>query len=640
MQLPAETSRKTAMERRITATGDSGRGVVPLMLVVIVAAVLAAWSNALEAAFVLDDVVQIVERQRRLVEWWPLSESLRYEQRPLTYFTLVIDHAMWPSDPWGFHLTNILLHAAAAGLLFLAVREAARRLGTAGSDWIAFATALLWSLHPVQTSAATYVIQRAEILLAIGAFLAAWCLLRSMREGAGVLWRVLVPLAVLLSMLSKPTAVAVPPILLLLDWTVSGDAPRNLLRRRGVVHAMNFAAILLIIPLGVLPGLFETGDGPTGAGLGVAGTTPTDYARMQVTAIGLYTSLAFWPDALSIDHGRSALDSRSLDLLGWLVIAVAAGSSILGVMLRRWWALPGAVLLISLAPTSSIVPLADPVAEHRMYLAGLSFVIVAVAATAWLARRFGNAVPAGRHAIAAAMIALLAGVAVAEGVRTRQRNLDYIAPERLWEEVLARRPDDRRALLNRSHALIAQDRHEEARADLERLLGDSSGDVLAGLNLAILELRLGNPDEALPHIDRAVSAYPLLVVARSARGDALAMLGRHTEAIVEYEIATRRQPSNPMIRLALGNALAEDGRLDEAVSSFEIAARLADRSGNRPLAASAHFNAGNMHFVAERYERAGASYAQALARDPDHAEAARWRSEASRYAAEQAGSSP
>jgi tetratricopeptide (TPR) repeat protein len=633
----------TVPQGRITDHRVGSSGVVWWMLAVLGLANVLAWSNALDGAFVLDDVVHIVEDQKRLVEWWPLSESLRFEQRPLTFLTLVADHARSVADPRGYHLTNVVLHLLAAAALFLAMREIARRLEAPGADWIAFATALLWSLHPLQTAAATYVIQRAEILLAIGGFTAAWCLLRSMREGAGLAWRIATPIAVAFAMLSKPTALVLPPILIALDWMVSGDRLGALLRRRGLVHAANVATWLLLIPLGVLPGLVETSDGPTGVGLGVAGTTPWEYARMQVAAVGLYTTLAIWPAGLSIDHGRSALESTGLDLLGWIVIAAAALSALLGLVRRRWWGLPGAILLIGLAPTSSIVPLADPAADHRMYLPLVAFAVLVASAGVVLVEFLARAMPVRRLAIRGAGLLVLAGLAVAEGVRTRDRNLDYVQPERLWSEVLERRPDDRRARLNRSHALIASGRPEEARGDLEILLAASSADVLAGLNLALLELERGNAASVMPLLDRAVEANPRLPVARSARGDALMMLGRPGAALADYEVAARRQPSNPLVRLAIGNALAELDRLDEAAATFEIAADLAERAGDPALAASAHFNAGNMHFIAERYDLAVRSYEAALRRNPEHPEAARWRDEARTFASGEpgeAGASP
>jgi tetratricopeptide (TPR) repeat protein len=640
MPLQDAPTATTPTEGRITERTAERSALRWAMLAVLVLANVVVWANALEGAFVLDDVVHIVERQKRLAEWWPLSESLRYEQRPLTFFTLVADHARWVDDPWGYHLTNVILHLLAVVALFLATGEIARRLGAAGADWIAFATALLWSLHPLQTAATTYVIQRAEILLALWAFLAAWYLLRSMREGSSLAWRVATPIAVAMAMLSKPTALVIPPILLVLDWTISGDPLRDLLRRRGPVHAANFATWLLLIPLGVLPGLVETADGPTGVGLGVADTTPWDYARLQVAAVGLYAKLAIWPVGLSIDHGRSALESTALDLLGWFVIGAAALSALGGVVRRRWWGLPGAILLIGLAPTSSIVPLADPAADHRMYLPLVAFVAIVAAGGATLVERLARAMPTQRVPIGAAGLLLLASIAVAEGARTRDRNLDYAAPERLWTEVLERRPDDRRARLNRSHALIASGRHEEARGDLEFLLAASSADVLAGLNLALIELQEGNAAWALPRLDRAVQMHPLLPVARSARGDALMMLGRFEEALGEYEVATRRQPSSPFVRLAMGNALSELGRFDEAAAVFETASQLADRAGDPGVAASAMFNAGNMHFIAERYEIAVQRYEAALQRNPEHAEAARWRDEALQFASETTEPSP
>lgn len=613
------------------ASPSGGR--VWLMAIVLLLANLAAWHASLEAGFVFDDHVRIVEDERRFASPWPLSQSLRFEQRPLTYLSLAANYAVGGLEPRGYRVANLLLHLLTVVAIFAAVREGARRWWSACDrrcDWIGFAAALVWSLHPLQAAAMGQVVQRAEVLTSLFTILAAWSLLRSMRDGASILWRIAVPLAVAAAILSKPTAAVAPLLLLAIDRCVSRERVKTMLARRGWVHAANFACLLILPAVGAIAPLLASGEGPKGAGLGVAGTTPLEYASLQVRAIGRYLELTIWPAQLSIDHGREALASSHLAIVGGAAIVVAAATALVGFVKGRWWGVPGAILLLALAPTSSVVPLADVVAEHRMHLAlAAPAILLAVAGVAIAARAHRGPAPAGLVA-AIAGLTLLAGIAIAEGLRTHRRMLDHVEPARLWSEVLARRPDDLRALVNRSHASIEAGDLDSAARDLARLEAIAPTDPRVLVNLAIVDLDAGDAASAIVRLDRAVAAMPRSAAAHVARGDALRMLDRPREAAFAYAAAEKLRPSDPLVPLARGNALAELDRVDEALECFLRAATAAERVDRPGLAASAYFNAGNMHFIAERYAEAQASYRIALDRNPDHSEAAVWLDEAGR----------
>lgn len=632
---PDRSEREGSITKRAGGDRDASahRGRVWLLTLVLLLANLAAWSASLQAGFVFDDHVRIVEEERRLANPWPLSHSLRFEQRPLTYLSLAANYAAGGLEPRGYRVVNLLIHLLAAAALFAAVREGARRWWSVGDwrgDWIGFATALLWSLHPLQAAAMGQVVQRAEMLASLGTIVAAWSLLRSMREGASIAWRIAVPIAVAAAMLSKPTAVIVPVLLLVVDRCVSGENVKTLLARRGWTHAANFACLAILPAVGAIAPLVASGDGPKGAGLGVAGLTPFEYATLQVRAIGLYVELSAWPTRLSIDHGREALASMHLAVLGGLAIVPAAATAIAGLLKGRWWGVPGAIFLLTLAPTSSIVPLADVAAEHRMHLALAAVAIVIAAAGVGIVGRARRASTSAGVVAAVACMLFLAGSAIAEGLRTHRRMLDHVEPARLWSEVLERRPDDLRALLNRAHASIQAADLEAAASDLAQLESMAPTDPRVLVNLAILDLEAGNAAAALVRLDRAVAAMPKSAAAHMARGDALRMLGRPREAAFAFAAAEDLRPSDPLVPLARGNALAELERFDEAIECFLRAADAASRVARSDLAASACFNAGNMHFIAERYAEARALYGRALAYDATHPEAAAWREEAAR----------
>lgn len=110
--------------------------------------------------------------------------------RPLQRLTYIFDYQFFFFDPWGYHLSSIVLHALSAGALFLMARAFMARFSPAGiaTFWPALATALIWAVHPLHTSAVTYVSGRADPLAALFCFLGLTVALNALRNPL-VNWR-------------------------------------------------------------------------------------------------------------------------------------------------------------------------------------------------------------------------------------------------------------------------------------------------------------------------------------------------------------------------------------------------------------------------------------------------------------------
>ena len=198
------------------------------------------------------------------------------------------------------------------------------------------------------------------------------------------------------------------------------------------------------------------------------------------------------------------------------------------------------MFFLTLAPTSSVVPIASEVgAERRMYLALAPLVVLAVS-LAWLAiERLRARWPARSRTIFYAA-ACTAGVVVAAlAVRTVFRNREYATPMSLWESVVARRPHGR-ARFALANELVGEGRH----------------------------------DEAIAHLREAVHDFP---DARAGLGTELFAQGRTVEAIGVLDPFVRANPSNPNripARLLLGQALLSQGQFDESASQFKAVLEL------------------------------------------------------------------
>jgi len=594
------------------------RSTLVLHLVIIVAG-LAVYANAIGAAFVFDDVPQIVERSDELSG--DLRRLFRGDRRPATTATLAANHALGGLDPRGYHAVNVLLHIAAAGVLFGLVRRIVPP--ERGATMVGFAAALLWVVHPLQTEAVTYVIQRAEVMAALAMLVVLYAVLRAARGRRPAAWWAVAFVACALGMASKPTMIVAPVIALLFDGLVVSSSWGEALRRRGALHAALACTWLVLVATGTFAAVFGTpGDaGPPAVGFGVAQITPMQYLATQPEVIVHYLTLAVWPRALCIDSGWAVATTARDIVVPATLLAAAAVLTVIGVWRRRPIAFAAAAFFIWLAPTSSFVPIRDLAAEHRMYLPLTALAVLAVLAFTWCAPRL---VGPTRAAVAGAVVLVAATTAL--GARTVIRNQDYRTSLALWTATVEQVPHHRRARLNLGVALHEAGRVDEAIELLADVVAEHPNDVLAQLNYGSALAEAGRVEEAVRYLGVAAPQLrrpdALLQLA-----DTLRRAGRPDAAVEIFERVIERAPSAGAY-LALGNALTEAERIDDATASFEEAAALARAADDDELLASALYNLGNTHFRFGAMDEAASAYRRALEIAPTHDGARRWLAEA------------
>ncbi len=531
----------------------------------IIAAILIAHGNGLTGAFLFDDGPAIRENPT-IRTLWPLTTALSPPAdtgvggRPLANLSFALNRALGGDSPVSYHVGNLLLHAASALLLFGVVRRTWPRTGSGP----AAAVALLWGVHPLTTSAVTYLSQRTEVLMA-ACYLATLYAFRRAVESPGRGWRLASVTACALGMGSKEVMATAPVFVLLYDRTfVAGSWREAWARRRGYYLALG--ATWLLLGFALTSGLSQRS---VGFGLGV---TPWQYAYTACTAILLYLKLALWPAPLIFDYG--AIYSGSPAAVAG-VVALAGGSLI---ALRRWpvAGFLGAGFLLLLAPTSSVVPVAEqPIAENRAYLP-LALVVAGAVAAAHAALR-----PPGRRLAAAAA----AGVAL--GLATVARNADYRDAVRLWTDTVRHRPQNPRAHFNAGVTLLEAGRAAEAAPYLETAIRLRPAEARAHNSLGNALLELDRAADAVPHYREAVRLQPEYSPAWYNLGTALLRTGDPAVALVALERARRLGPTSAELLTALGNAHFALDRPADALRHYETALRL------EPGRAEARYNAGS-----------------------------------------------
>ncbi|HEU5322743.1 MAG TPA: hypothetical protein VFX28_18190, partial [Methylomirabilota bacterium] len=434
---------------------------------VVIAAGVVAYLGSFQGVFHFDDLPHIVDNPslRRFASLW---SRLPGDDRPLVTLSLALNYATSRLDIWSYHLFNLAVHLLAALTLFGVVAGTLRTPAFRGAArdsarGFGFVVALLWALHPLQTASVTYVIQRAEAMMGLFYLLTLYCVIRGAAAERPAPWHAAAVVACALGMGSKAIMVTAPLLVLLYDRVFLSGSLAEAFRRRGALHAGLFATLAVLGITGIAGHVLNPAPRPDlSVGLGYRGIAPLEYALTQPGVILHYLRLALWPDPLCLDYWwPAAKDARAI-ALPLLVVGALVAATI--VSLRRWPALgfAGAWFFLVLAPSSSVIPLADAAFEHRMYLP-LAAVIVGVAwGYRWLLGRAGEALRlsrAARRAVLVASVVLAAGACAALTIR-RQR--DYRSAYAMLANVVRQRPMNPRAHSGLGLALAAQGRLDES----------------------------------------------------------------------------------------------------------------------------------------------------------------------------------
>jgi tetratricopeptide (TPR) repeat protein len=636
----------TTALRPINASGagsPSHRWSIILGCGIIVLAALAAYHNCFTGAFVFDDIPSIVENPR-IRHLWPLRRSqsppigLTVEGRPVISFTLAINYALGGVMPWGYHALNLAIHILAGLTLFGIARRTllrptmSERFGAEATP-LALAIALIWTVHPLQTEAVTYVVQRAESLMGLFYLLTLYCFIRGVESRRPWRWYAISLTACLLGMGSKEVMASAPLMVLLYDWLFVAGSLQEAWTRRWRLYA-GLASTWVV--LGYL--LANVGNRGGTSGFGTELTWWT-YALTQCRAIVYYLKLSVWPYPLVFDYyGTATVNHVGQALPYALVLAALAAGTVIALWHRCAIGFLGVWFFAILAPSSSVVPVAaQTMAEHRMYLPLAAVVTLGVIVINALLGRRSDVV----------FLALAVGL----GFLTIRRNQDYHTELSIWTDTLAKCPDSIRAHYNLGNMLLHAGKVPEAVDQYEQTLRLRPDCVEAHDNLGIALCQMGRVTEAIGHYEQALRVYPNDAKAHYNLGMALwqegqvqgaighfeqalrsnpgftevhvnlgivlSQIGSNQDGLAHFKEALRLSPDSPEVHCSLGLALFRMGSVTEAVENFEQALRI------RPDYVEAHFNLGLALEKMGRTPEAIEHYQQALKLRPDFIPATR-----------------
>ena len=542
---------------------------------------------------------------------------------PLTWMTLGLDYLLWGMNPFGYHLTSLLLHAANAVVFFFAARQiltlalpspSERGHALTVSTGVAV---LVFAIHPLRVESVAWVTERRDVLSGLFYLLTILVYLRACERGErGRGWYWLSVAVFVCALLSKSMVVNLPVMLLILDvyplrrlggtigWW-SEPARRVYAEKIPFVLLAAAGSAIAVMAQSSIDAAFSL------AHLSVPG-------RLAVSAYGL--SFYLWKMVVPVN--LSPLYELPPTVNPWAMPfilsygLVLATTAVALALRRRLPGLPAAWLayVVILLPVLGIVQSGPQIAADRYtYLASLGWAILAGGGVLSYWRISAGSKTWTPTALPIAGVALC--VVVGLGVLTWNQAQVWHDSERLWTHVLATHPRSSIAENNLGVVLTDQGKLAEAIDHYRQALQIESAYADPYRNLGVALARQGKLAEAIDHYRQALRIKPDYAEAHYNWGVALAQQGKPAEAVEHYQRALKIRPDYAEALDTLGVTLAQQGQLAEAIAYFQQALQA------KPDYAEALTNWGQALALQGKAAEAVEHYERALKIRPDSAEA-------------------
>lgn len=547
-----------------------------------------------------DDLNFLTNADFRGLAWsnlrWMFTTTLTGHWIPLTWLTLGLNYTLGGMDPWGYHLGNMLLHAANALLVYFIAR---RLLGSAGaatntaavSAGAAWAS-LLFAVHPLRVESVVWITERRDVLGALFFLLSVLGYLRAVEQGGdgrpAPLWRDLSILAFALALLSKASTMMLPAALIVLD--VYPLRRLGLGWRRLVVEKLAYMALAAA---GLAVAWFAVRREVRVTDLGEQGLVGR--LTMVFHSVFFYPWKWVWPVGLSPMYEVPARIDPLAPRFLVPIIAVLVVTAALVALRRRWpaglaaWTYSALMVL----PVSGVLHAGYQLTQDRWsYWSGMGFALLAGGGLARLldlrARgRMGAAMARSAMAGALALILLL-------GALAWQQSKAWRDSETLWRWAAAADPACMVCQNNLGNFLFDQNRLAEAEMAFRAAVRARPESAGPRNNLGAVLVRGDRPDEAAAQFREAMRLAPDRIGGALNLGMLYVKQGQYAEAVPVLRRVLAQRPGRPDAQAALAVALLKraeelrrEGRPGEADAlSRESATLVPDRPTAEPLPGS------------------------------------------------------
>ena len=545
---------------------------------------LAIYSNVLHAPFVYDDKGAITENEKIN----SLSESFTNlsNNRYVGFLSFAFNYSVGGVNVFGYHILNNLIHIINAILVYyfiiLIFKTPKMRDSPLSKEFIAFSTSFIFIAHPLQTQAVTYITQRFTSLTTMFYLIAAVFYLKARLSSKSNESRQFFPnlkflasylisfISAILAMKTKEIALTLPFAIVMCELYFFGLDNKKL---RRFAYLLPMLMTLLIIPLGTLK--FKESLGDIAADVDyvsreTANISRTDYLISQFRVIITYLRLLFFPVNQNLDYDYPIYKTIfSFDIfLSLIVILFIIAIAIWTYKRAKLVSFGIAWFFLTLSVESGIIPIRDLINEHRVYLPSIGFFVTCVAA-------FDQTLSSRKIKIG--LVVILVSIL---SLCTYSRNNIWRDPQILWEDVIAKAPNNSRAYNNLG--VVFKERKEFKRAieQFEKSLRANRNYTAVYYNLGDVQYRLGNYENAIVYLKQALTGKldpQLHLDILNKLGRTYSAMGQTKKAIETFEEAIKLFPSSVVLLNNLGVQYVKNNQIDSAIKIFEKAIKIREK---------------------------------------------------------------
>ena len=593
-----------------------------------VAVVVLIYANTFQSPFVFDDLNYITKNDPHVhmteLSWAQLSEAAfegKPHNRPIANLSFAINHYFNGKDPTGYHVVNLAIHLLTALFLFLLIEKTLRLLPAAGGKarqnrfsgppdtntaispaWIAFFAALLWAIHPVQTHAVTYIVQRMTSLAAMFYILSLLFYVQGRmtatagRRKRGAAWFAGCAAAAVCAFATKQNTGTLPLFILLYEWYFFRDlrpVQSGRLVFGGLIAAAAFCAIAFVY----------LGFDPMERILAAYGRRDFTLPQRIFTewrVVAYYISLLVFPHPgrLNLDHdyplSQAMFDPVMTAVSALMIIGLVTAALYTA---RRDRIVSFALLWFAgnLVIESSVIGI-EIIFEHRLYLPSMMMALLAVRVFArYMPARWPAGVPKTAPLVIAAVVLCL---------WTWQRNQVWATDVAFWRDCTKKSPEKARPLYNLAFSLQNRGEYAAAVRYYRRALREPNPAAYYNMGLALNNL--GHYEEAVGAFFNAVKMDYKPAGIHNHIGIALANMGEFKSAMQHYRRAAKRQPKD---RTAKENLSAIADFLKRCGTPVDCVRKHLEK---HPDNAALHYKLGVLHEKRGNREKARKRYRHVL----------------------------
>jgi tetratricopeptide (TPR) repeat protein len=510
---------------------------------------------------------------------------------PLTRISHLLDLQLFGFNSGPQHLTNVLLHAISAVLLFWLFQR------MTGARWPSAFVAFVFALHPLHVESVAWVAERKDVLSTLFLFLALWAYLNYVKRPA-IGRYLLVVLWFCAGIMSKPMVVTLPFMALLLDvWPLRRFSRRAILEKLPLLAISAAASIVTYLAQQEAGSVASFNEIPFALR---AGNTLVTYVT--------YISQFFWPVNLAVFYPYPAGSSLWPPTAAALLLAGITVLALRSFKRRPYLAVGWFWYLCTLVPVIGLIQVGlQSRADRYTYvpLIGLSIML------AWGFADLYTLRPAAKSAVA-----VLGVLACSVWSYLTWLNLaNWRDSVSLFQHASQVTSENYVAYNNLGAALQERGQTTEAVADIQEALRIRPQYPDAQNNLGDALLAQGKTDEAAPHIQEALRLDPGLPEAHINWATVLNKRGQHAEGAAEYRVALQLEPDNAQAHCGLGVALLDLDRYPEALTQLVEAIAL------KSDYADAHYNLGILYGALKRTDEAIGEFSATIRLQPNNPEA-------------------